>query len=845
MVGSIAGPVSQTSQLTEISGVILHRGARVDVYKKMCNLLSAPPYRIFGALLDGGLTHYVQRYKKGEKTDLMGMYAAGVNFIKNKNKILQVILVTGSFLVLLLFMWLRMDCLLDSDISTQLVLSKFLHDERTILSENWYYATELHVLGYNLVYELLFFVSNNWKIVRFAGQAILYIILLVSIFYFCKKINIEKYYGIIATAFIIPYSEQYFAFVLKNINYIPFLAISFLSIGMVFDFYQSANKLKKAILIVCAALLAFGAGLGGSRQLYITYAPMFLAATGYFFLDRKSFKLTSMPELIKEKKIRFGLIVLIGIVFNLLGYVVNNTILASKYDFVSYDKIVWNGFQISKFSGIIAGVFQNLGMSSGKVFSLGAVHSGTCFLLVGISTYVIWQVTKNYKNVEFETTMLSFFIISSVIISVVLYSFTSQGYAARYDLFWAVFVYPMIMLYIKEDTIGSRYITALLPILILGVGISSIDSYKKSYEVDKTSELRKIAETLQNDGYENGYGTFWNASILTELSNGNIEMWDWNDGDVYNVDSVYRWAQDKAHEYKHPTGKVFWICTENEADNYGVPSKADQDFIIYQSDENINKDIYDSSKRKTKYVVYGFNSYEEMYSLVGTAYSGERTIESQRSGETEGITLYPDTYQMIIQGENLKECDIELTCKQSVKYQHSYVVEDGRTNIEIERIEKGDTYAVLTFTIRETVSDIIAKTTNCSSSTAKITSVETKKTFGDYSDFYRNKYVTNGYDDHGIRTLEQGGISYGPYKTLVPGTYRVECQGESLNLVGFDCTYDAGESEIEIYNIEQDADHVYYTFRLKETTTGIEFRIFNDSEQTVRLTSLKVIYEGK
>ena len=88
---------------------------------------------------------------------------------------LQYLLLGGAFLLLLVFLWFRMDHLLNSDISTQLLLSKFLRDEHALLSKNWFYATELHVLGYNLVFEPLFFLSSNWKLVRFVGQTELYL----------------------------------------------------------------------------------------------------------------------------------------------------------------------------------------------------------------------------------------------------------------------------------------------------------------------------------------------------------------------------------------------------------------------------------------------------------------------------------------------------------------------------------------------------------------------------------------------------------------------------------------------------------------------------------------------
>lgn len=41
--------------------------------------------------------------------------------------------------------WFRFDHLIDSDMSSELVLSRLLADENRILSPNWYYSTELSI----------------------------------------------------------------------------------------------------------------------------------------------------------------------------------------------------------------------------------------------------------------------------------------------------------------------------------------------------------------------------------------------------------------------------------------------------------------------------------------------------------------------------------------------------------------------------------------------------------------------------------------------------------------------------------------------------------------------------
>lgn len=797
----------------------------------------------------------------------MTSYKKSIAFAQKNSTLLQGVLLAGAFSVLLVFMWFHMDNLLNSDISTQLVLSKFLQEEHSILSTNWFYATELHVLGYNLIFEPLFFITSNWKIVRFVGQAELYLLLLLSVWYFCKKTGLRKYYGLIATAMIIPYSEQYFAFCLRNINYIPFLCISFLSLGMMFDFVSCGQRRKRILLLILTGVLAFVAGLGGSRQLYITYAPVFLAALLYSLLHWKR------GETQKRRSARaFLMISSDGLVLNLAGYLINNTLLASVYDFRSYDKIEWRGFQLDQFTEIVNGLFQNLGMPYGKLFSFAAIHSCVCFILVFFSIFSLVRIIKRCREVSFQTAVLALMILSAAFISLILYCFTTQLYKPRYDLFWVVLLYPLLALYHTEEDMARSVTNAITVALIVGIGICTVDSYGMYARTETTGDLKSVVNYLVDNGYKNGYATFWQSSIVTELSNGTIEMWDWGGGggvvtgrELYHgrefdgggdfncVDKIYWWAQDKAHVYTHPTGKVFWLLREDQAERYTLPKRLGEDFVVYRSPDTLNQGTFDEEERLTRYVVYGFNSYDEMYSLIGEyTFTDRKTIKSQRSLKSNaGVTLYPDTYTMTCIGENLQKCKVRLKYKQTVRHKNAYVVAEELTALEPIKLEQGKDYMVVSFKADEVLTDFVAEFTNKSMEDTAITSIQISKTNGHHVDFYRNENCTNALDRHGTRTLYDGGSSFGPYVTLVPGTYDVTCTGNGLDLLTFDCVYEPIGStpnddpiQVKIIDAVQNEDEIRYTIKVKHVLPKVECRFNNPSDQEVTMTALTITRTG-
>ena len=91
---------------------------------------------------------------------------------------------------------------------------------------------------------------------------------------------------------------------------------------------------------------------------------------------------------------------------------------------------------------------------------------------------------------------------------------------------------------------------------------------------------------LETEQFESGYATFWNANILTELTDGKIDMWSLNEfsGNTAKNPDVFHWLQLSAHDNTLAQGKTFVIWSAEEYKLYGEQSF---DYIgreIYRSD---------------------------------------------------------------------------------------------------------------------------------------------------------------------------------------------------------------------------------------------------------------------
>ena len=122
-------------------------------------------------------------------------------------------------------------------------------------------------------------------------------------------------------------------------------------------------------------------------------------------------------------------------------------------------------------------------------------------------------------------------------------------------------------------------------------------NYHEQSQEDINSERKMIAQLLIDNGYTKGYSRFRNANIMTELTNGEMEVWCWNE-DNADIGKTYQWLQLSEHEYKKPEGKIWVLFTKEQFEKYELDKQIFNNNIIYSSDS---------------YIVYIFNSYQDLF----------------------------------------------------------------------------------------------------------------------------------------------------------------------------------------------------------------------------------------
>ena len=515
------------------------------------------------------------------------------------------------FIIYILYLDAHATQHLDSDMSSEMVLAKLLAGEGGILSENWYYSTELRVLNSQIVLSFFFRLFNSWHTVRIFSSVVLMIILLSSFYYLCRQMGCRKLFPLAGSVFLLPLCGDYYEFVMLGLYYFPHVSISFISLGLVFHYGNARKTWEQTVVLGAGFLLSLLATLGGARQILVTYLPMVMASCGCIILMLKKNGFRKLPDTFwKSKTVSYATCSLFLFAGCFVGHRINNTLLAAKYPFQHYFRLSWEEFSLENAVTVFRGFLAELGYSEGYVMSGTTIRNGVSFLIAGLLIWCIARTIRENRDDENLYVMLMF--LSGIACYGTLYAFTSMMYSQRYILPIMVLIIPLFTCSVKKEVLrkdgegnesllrASGSLSGFLYTgLLICIFVSGMLYYQEKGRSDVTANLLEAVEAVQDD-YATGYATFWNANLVTELSDGKIDMYDWLDAkspeDLRSVDTLYEWLQVKQH-HKHPEGKVFLLFTTEEFGRYTLCRKLSKDDALYNSGG---------------YLVFGYDNYEHM-----------------------------------------------------------------------------------------------------------------------------------------------------------------------------------------------------------------------------------------
>jgi len=536
-----------------------------------------------------------------------------MRLLKDKKKILYLIpIIVLAILVLYIY---KYDLVfLDSDASSELVLDSILNKTGSLISKKWNYSTEIEIIDTNTIFPILFSFFNSWKVIRAIGTGICMLLMMLSAIFFYHELGIKNK-AILVSLLILPISVQYFGMYIAH-PYYEFVAIkAFLYLGLLLKILK--DEKKKIVVNICFVLLSMLMGLDGLRNILIVIIPIFVS---YLLLESlNQFKLLDDSWVYICKKSRK--IVLISLISCAVGYLINTKVIANIYSFSSFNDMVFKYIDMESIKTASNSWLQTFGFIDGTVISTTLIHVGFSFIIVGLTLVLIVDNIIHFKSIKKSTAIITiYYLIAATVltcISIFVKYTSSEIDIIRYNLHIVIVAIPLVFDWFENRFNLNRISkTAFIVFVCLYTlcGLDNLNIYRNNdnKEVFKNIntwrenkdniELNDIVYMLNEQGYENGYGYFWNGNIITELSNGNIEMWIWANGgshttELTDINSMYNWLQLKSHNTDHPKNEVFLIFSEEELEYSKITKKLNWDNAIYNSNN---------------YTVYGYNSYEEL-----------------------------------------------------------------------------------------------------------------------------------------------------------------------------------------------------------------------------------------
>lgn len=507
----------------------------------------------------------------------------------------------GCFAVLLFLLCRHADGWFHSDHSCDLILSRLLANEGGILSSHWIYSTELMVFNSQLVYIPLFWLTNNWQVVHLAGIAIMLAMLVASCWYFCRESSLGWFFPFFAAVLVLPVSKDYFDNMLLGAYYTVYTLIAFLTMGLMFHFLDHKRDRHFAIAMVVIAALSFLSGTNGLRQLMVQFLP--LLAASLFMLWRTTAVQDAFHHLAAKRSLHLLVFSLYGTAFSALGYLLNSRVLSRIYQYKDYEQVLYYiDLHDYRLEALVNGWLSSFGYDtrseSGSLFDAGlTLQNGlafVCILLVCLSLYAILRHPQRYTF--FEYTIACFFA-AGFLLFAALFLFTSMPYNARYNISLVIFCIPLVGIYLHRLQRSPVYRMTVGGVLIVLLTLSAALFYDEESNINVNVGRQAAADAMVDDGYTQGYATYWNGNILTELTDGALEIWallpDANSVDPNNLNPGLQMAY---HLDTPPQGRFFVLFSEEEMQTYAMPQRMDPTRIIYQKDG---------------YTAFGYENYDD------------------------------------------------------------------------------------------------------------------------------------------------------------------------------------------------------------------------------------------
>lgn len=558
----------------------------------------------------------------------------------------------AAFIMLLAMNVLWGDHWIDSDMAAEMIFSRLLADEgKWIATENWYYSTEFRVLYTQLIMVPLFHLLEDWHVIRVLTNVITYLLMLGAYFYCMKPFRIRRSTVVYSSVILLlPFSETFLTHMQLGNTYMWHVILILFAFGM-FLRLSLPGEMRRGALLVTGILyvaLSVVCGLSGVRYMLALQVPLCITAGIYilksseFALLRREFSLdqfrAQLRQVLSGERLSYLLCSLLGLLSAGIGYLINVAVLGRRFQFQMYDATnfirIFQGVLLERTQDTVGNLLQLFGYIEEKGFlSIRGLISlvafgflgGIVFLTVRCSRLLAAE-SRECMTVEqeisaggrpdksdrerpdgqaaearrrcvrlFHSRFLLWFFVTAFILNTFVFLFTTSTIVARYYITVFLFVLPLLCIYYEYERLPlDRLLLALL--LCGALGLATAKCVYSFADKDKNEDKKTVAAYLEEQGYTFGYASYWNGNIITELTDGAVEI-----ANIHEIDrmDMFTWSSPvKYYQEGYHSGRTFILLTAEEAEKYAQVPVIAAGEVVYE---------------QQGYVVLHYDSAEELW----------------------------------------------------------------------------------------------------------------------------------------------------------------------------------------------------------------------------------------
>lgn len=469
---------------------------------------------------------------------------------------------------------------INADMSSEMVLAQILNEEGGFLSANWYYSTELRVVSPVPVYQLaLRIFPQNWAAARLLATAVMLALVAASFVYMGRGAGLRDSAVYAAGLILLPVSEVHRFLFSQGLFYTAYVVFGCLMVGLTLRMNRRRGRtFRLALLIVLGAI----SGLAGVRMPMICGAPLLLACAveGFAALRRAP----SLREALTSEEGSSLLGACVCMAGMLAGYLVNARVFSRIYSFEDYGETMLGQFDLSMFSKQLGDVLEFFGLNTGvPLLSPGAIVDMAMVAVCALMLLALAVMLLNRDGMSVQEKLLADCALLAVLLGMLVCGVTGMmdsEHSAGYYLF-GVFLLALMLLMFIEKRMACRMpgVRTAAMLAVCAVFLLESGAFVHSHMKREQSEYEEAAAWLMENGYTTGYSTFWNGNVLTELSDGGLDLYTygwWGEGELRP------WLQRRDHLTQPPEGPVFVYVSDYESYAEEVPC-AKEDHLVYES----------------------------------------------------------------------------------------------------------------------------------------------------------------------------------------------------------------------------------------------------------------------